>query len=119
MNYGRRLDEFGAASRGPFNGPPEQWAEELAELALDYGMTGFILAADDAYSIELFASEVGPATLRQWIEWSDTWLKLPRPAGADARHLCAASPARFGCSSQPRSEVRSSCSPRRSPPLSG
>jgi alkanesulfonate monooxygenase SsuD/methylene tetrahydromethanopterin reductase-like flavin-dependent oxidoreductase (luciferase family) len=54
--------EFGAASRGPFNGPPEQWAEELAELALDYGMSGLILAADDAYSIELFASEVGPAT---------------------------------------------------------
>jgi alkanesulfonate monooxygenase SsuD/methylene tetrahydromethanopterin reductase-like flavin-dependent oxidoreductase (luciferase family) len=52
--------EFGAASRGPFNRPPEQWAEELAELALDYGMSGLILAADDAYSIELFASEVGP-----------------------------------------------------------
>ncbi|HEX6336405.1 MAG TPA: LLM class flavin-dependent oxidoreductase [Jiangellaceae bacterium] len=53
--------QFAAASHGPFNGPPGQWAEELAELALDYGTTGLILAADDAYSIELFASEVGPA----------------------------------------------------------
>jgi alkanesulfonate monooxygenase SsuD/methylene tetrahydromethanopterin reductase-like flavin-dependent oxidoreductase (luciferase family) len=41
--------------------PAESVAEELAELALDYGMSGLIRAADDAYSIELFASEVGPA----------------------------------------------------------
>jgi alkanesulfonate monooxygenase SsuD/methylene tetrahydromethanopterin reductase-like flavin-dependent oxidoreductase (luciferase family) len=44
------------------NGPPSQWAEELAGMTLDYGITGFILAADDAPSIELFAAEVAPAT---------------------------------------------------------
>ena len=43
-------------------GPPQQWAEELAEMTMLYGVTGFILAADDAYSIETFAAEVAPAT---------------------------------------------------------
>jgi hypothetical protein len=43
-------------------GPPQQWAEQLADIALTYGMSGFILAADDAYSIELFAGEVAPRT---------------------------------------------------------
>lgn len=43
-------------------GPPRQWAEELAEMTLTYGITGFILATDDAYAIETFAAEVAPAT---------------------------------------------------------
>jgi hypothetical protein len=36
--------------------------QDLAEITLTYGTTGFILAADDAPSLELFASEVAPAT---------------------------------------------------------
>ncbi len=43
-------------------GPPRQWAEELAAITLEYGVTGFIMMADDAPSIELFAAEVAPAT---------------------------------------------------------
>lgn len=43
-------------------GPPRQWAEELAEITLEYSVTGFILMADDAPAIELFAAEVAPAT---------------------------------------------------------
>ncbi len=43
-------------------GSPEQWAEELAGFTLEYGITGFILAADDAPSIERLAAEVAPAT---------------------------------------------------------
>jgi len=54
--------QFTSSGRGLLNGPPEQWAEELAGLTLEYGVTGFILAADDAPSIELFAAEVAPAT---------------------------------------------------------
>lgn len=42
-------------------GHPLQFGTFVTPLALDYGMSGLILAADDAYSIELFASEVGPA----------------------------------------------------------
>ncbi len=43
-------------------GPPRQWAEELAEISLEHGVSGFILMADDAAPIELFAAEVAPAT---------------------------------------------------------
>jgi alkanesulfonate monooxygenase SsuD/methylene tetrahydromethanopterin reductase-like flavin-dependent oxidoreductase (luciferase family) len=53
---------FTPTSRGLLDGPPDQWAEELAGLTLDHGITGFILATDDAASIERFAAEVAPAT---------------------------------------------------------
>jgi alkanesulfonate monooxygenase SsuD/methylene tetrahydromethanopterin reductase-like flavin-dependent oxidoreductase (luciferase family) len=53
---------FAPSGSSLFNGPPRLWAEQLAELTLDHGMTGFILAADDAASIERFAAEVAPAT---------------------------------------------------------
>jgi alkanesulfonate monooxygenase SsuD/methylene tetrahydromethanopterin reductase-like flavin-dependent oxidoreductase (luciferase family) len=54
--------QFARNGRSLLNGPPQQWAEDLAGLTLEYGITGFILAADDAPTIELFASEVAPAT---------------------------------------------------------
>jgi len=53
--------QFSRSGRGLLNGPPQQWAQELAQITLDYGVTGFILAADDAPTIELFAAEVAPA----------------------------------------------------------
>ncbi len=59
LNFSGR---FGQSGRSLFNGPPQQWAEDLAEITLTYGITGFFLAADDAPSIELFAAEVAPAT---------------------------------------------------------
>lgn len=54
--------QFARSGRSLLNGPPQQWAEELAGITLQYGITGFILAADDAATIELFAAEVAPAT---------------------------------------------------------
>jgi alkanesulfonate monooxygenase SsuD/methylene tetrahydromethanopterin reductase-like flavin-dependent oxidoreductase (luciferase family) len=54
--------QFARSRQSLLNGTPQQWAEDLAEITLTYGTTGFILAADDAPSIELFASEVAPAT---------------------------------------------------------
>jgi alkanesulfonate monooxygenase SsuD/methylene tetrahydromethanopterin reductase-like flavin-dependent oxidoreductase (luciferase family) len=54
--------QFAGTGSAFLNGPPQQWAEELAGLTLEYGITGFILAADDAASIEIFAEEVAPAT---------------------------------------------------------
>lgn len=54
--------QFSASGRGLLNGPTRQWAEDLAEITLRYGITGFILAADSAPMIELFAAEVAPAT---------------------------------------------------------
>lgn len=54
--------QFARSGRSLLNGPPQQWAEELAGMTLEYGISGFILAADDAPTIELFATEVAPAT---------------------------------------------------------
>jgi alkanesulfonate monooxygenase SsuD/methylene tetrahydromethanopterin reductase-like flavin-dependent oxidoreductase (luciferase family) len=54
--------QFAPTGRAFLNGPAEQWAEDLAGLALEHGVSGFILAADDAYTIETFAAEVAPAT---------------------------------------------------------
>jgi alkanesulfonate monooxygenase SsuD/methylene tetrahydromethanopterin reductase-like flavin-dependent oxidoreductase (luciferase family) len=54
--------QFARSGHSLLNGPPRQWAEDLAGITLEYGVSGFILAADDAPSIELFAGEVAPAT---------------------------------------------------------
>ena len=53
--------QFSQTDRAPLNGPPQQWAEDIAGMTLEYGITGFLLAADDASTIELFAAEVVPA----------------------------------------------------------
>jgi hemerythrin-like domain-containing protein len=53
--------QFGPVSRGPLDGPAEQWAEELAELALSDGISTFIVAADDPDDLRRFAAEVAPA----------------------------------------------------------
>ena len=52
---------FGNENKGLLNGPPEQWVEELAGLNADYGISGFILAADDAETTRTFAREVASA----------------------------------------------------------
>lgn len=54
--------QFTRSGRTLLNGPPQQWAQDLADITLRYGVTGFILAADDAPTIERFAAEVAPAT---------------------------------------------------------
>nr|WP_029136375.1 LLM class flavin-dependent oxidoreductase [Nakamurella lactea] len=43
-------------------GPPRQWAEQLAALALEYGVSAFILAGDDRDTLALFGQEIAPAT---------------------------------------------------------
>jgi alkanesulfonate monooxygenase SsuD/methylene tetrahydromethanopterin reductase-like flavin-dependent oxidoreductase (luciferase family) len=52
---------FGASGAGFLEGPPKVWAEQLAGLALDEGMSGFVLMADDALTVERFAAEVAPS----------------------------------------------------------
>jgi alkanesulfonate monooxygenase SsuD/methylene tetrahydromethanopterin reductase-like flavin-dependent oxidoreductase (luciferase family) len=52
---------FSASRRGVLDGPPGQWVDELAELALVDGVATFILAGDDPAAIEIFAAEVAPA----------------------------------------------------------
>lgn len=61
----RRLYNINGTFRGSgggfLQGPAEQWAEQLAELAVGDGMSGFIFAADDPEQIRRFAGEVVPA----------------------------------------------------------
>jgi alkanesulfonate monooxygenase SsuD/methylene tetrahydromethanopterin reductase-like flavin-dependent oxidoreductase (luciferase family) len=52
---------FGGPGSGFLAGPPKVWAEQLAGLALDEGMSGFVLMADDALTVERFAAEVAPS----------------------------------------------------------
>ncbi len=59
LNISGRFTETGS---GPLQGPAEQWAEELADLALTEGVSAFILASDDPDDLRRFAAEVAPAT---------------------------------------------------------
>ncbi|MHA6694103.1 LLM class flavin-dependent oxidoreductase [Homoserinimonas sp. A520] len=52
--------KFAPTGGGLLQGPPEQWVRELTGIALDYGISGFILASDDQATIELYAREVAP-----------------------------------------------------------
>jgi alkanesulfonate monooxygenase SsuD/methylene tetrahydromethanopterin reductase-like flavin-dependent oxidoreductase (luciferase family) len=53
---------FSTSRGGLLDGPPAQWAEELADMALRYGVGTFVLGADEAETIERFAAEVVPRT---------------------------------------------------------
>jgi alkanesulfonate monooxygenase SsuD/methylene tetrahydromethanopterin reductase-like flavin-dependent oxidoreductase (luciferase family) len=53
--------QFAPVSRGSLDGPADQWAEELAGLALSDGISTFIVAADDPDDLRRFAGEVAPA----------------------------------------------------------
>jgi hypothetical protein len=52
---------FGGSGSAFLQGPPKTWVEQLAGLALDEGMSGFVLMADDVETVERFAAEVAPA----------------------------------------------------------
>ncbi|MEV0715951.1 LLM class flavin-dependent oxidoreductase [Asanoa sp. NPDC050611] len=55
----RRLVNFSPG--GGVSGTADEWPEQLAELALTHGLSTFILAGDDATSIQRFGAEVAPA----------------------------------------------------------
>ncbi|WP_326550056.1 LLM class flavin-dependent oxidoreductase [Micromonospora sp. NBC_01813] len=46
---------------GFLTGTPAQWAEQLAELTLEHGFSGYILTGDDPDMIRRYAAEVVPA----------------------------------------------------------
>jgi alkanesulfonate monooxygenase SsuD/methylene tetrahydromethanopterin reductase-like flavin-dependent oxidoreductase (luciferase family) len=56
--------QFASQRRGFLQGPSDQWVEELSEVALSYGTSGFILASDDATLTQTFAAEVAPGVRR-------------------------------------------------------
>ncbi len=51
---------FGTGA-GFLEGAPREWAEQLAALALDEGISDFVLGTDDADDVRRFADEVAPA----------------------------------------------------------
>ncbi|WP_448058727.1 LLM class flavin-dependent oxidoreductase [Cellulomonas hominis] len=52
---------FGAGGGGLLQGAPAQWVDQLLPLALEDGISTFILGTDDPTAIETFAQEVAPA----------------------------------------------------------
>jgi alkanesulfonate monooxygenase SsuD/methylene tetrahydromethanopterin reductase-like flavin-dependent oxidoreductase (luciferase family) len=59
MNFMRA--GFGPAGRGFLVGRPAQWVDRLTTLALDYGVSAFIIGGDDPTTIARFGAEVAPA----------------------------------------------------------
>ncbi|MEU6037931.1 LLM class flavin-dependent oxidoreductase [Actinomadura sp. NPDC047616] len=59
LNVGGR---FGPGGEELFSGPPGRWAEQLAGLTLEYGVSGYIVMADDPAVLRTFGGEVAPAT---------------------------------------------------------
>jgi alkanesulfonate monooxygenase SsuD/methylene tetrahydromethanopterin reductase-like flavin-dependent oxidoreductase (luciferase family) len=53
--------QFASENGGPFVGPPDQWIEEMTDLALTYGISGFIVPGDSAFTIERIGEEIIPA----------------------------------------------------------
>lgn len=53
--------EFTAIPGGRLHGPVQKWVDDLAHLALDEGVSTFILASDEPAMIERFGQEVAPA----------------------------------------------------------
>ncbi|MCL3820032.1 LLM class flavin-dependent oxidoreductase [Aeromicrobium wangtongii] len=52
---------FSQSSAGLLNGPAGSWVDQLSALALEHGISGFIIASDDPRTIEQYAAEVAPA----------------------------------------------------------
>ncbi|MDM2350368.1 putative F420-dependent oxidoreductase, Rv1855c family [Mycobacteroides abscessus subsp. abscessus] len=53
---------FSSQRRGFLAGPVSAWAQDLAQLTHDYGISGFIFPVDDELTIARIAAEVAPAT---------------------------------------------------------
>ncbi|MCS7478699.1 LLM class flavin-dependent oxidoreductase [Umezawaea endophytica] len=52
---------FGGTPRGLLDGPVEMWTEQLAGLALEHGVSGFVVATDDPSTTQRYGLEVVPA----------------------------------------------------------
>ncbi|WP_432052406.1 LLM class flavin-dependent oxidoreductase [Streptomyces xiamenensis] len=50
----------GAGGGGLLEGRSDDWAEQIADIALQYGISGFILASDEPADLNLFGQEVAP-----------------------------------------------------------
>lgn len=53
--------EFSSSTSGLLHGPSAQWVEQLAAMALNDGVSTFILGSDDPDVLERFGNEIAPA----------------------------------------------------------
>lgn len=53
--------QFRPHGRGLLDGTPGVWVEQLADLAINHGVTAFLIGGDDHDTTERFAAEVAPA----------------------------------------------------------
>ncbi len=58
----RRLYNVAGGRGAGLTGGPHDWAEQLAGLTLEHGMSTFVLGTDDVDTVRRFATEVAPAT---------------------------------------------------------
>jgi alkanesulfonate monooxygenase SsuD/methylene tetrahydromethanopterin reductase-like flavin-dependent oxidoreductase (luciferase family) len=59
LNVGGTITD--GASTGLFQGPVEQWVDQITSLVIDYGFDTFIASSEGPNHLERFANEVAPA----------------------------------------------------------
>lgn len=84
-------------------GQPKAWAEQLAGLALDEGISGFVLMVNDTATIDRFAAEVVPA-VRDLVDAERT--TPPENRGNESPALPRTIPSRLGVEPTPDEGVR-------------
>lgn len=52
---------FSSAPRGLLDGPPTAWIDQLVDLALQHGVSAFVIGGDDPTTTERFGAEIAPA----------------------------------------------------------
>lgn len=62
----------GSSGDSPFDGPWEQWVEQLVPLVTDGGISTVLLSSDDESALETFATRVVPAVREAVAEIRDT-----------------------------------------------
>ncbi|MCB7136142.1 LLM class flavin-dependent oxidoreductase [Cellulosimicrobium marinum] len=59
LNVGGRFTAAGGS--GFLQGPPQQWAEQLAAMTLEHGVSTYVVTGDDATTLAVVGQEVAPA----------------------------------------------------------
>jgi alkanesulfonate monooxygenase SsuD/methylene tetrahydromethanopterin reductase-like flavin-dependent oxidoreductase (luciferase family) len=86
-------------------GPPKAWAEQLAGLALDEGISGFVLMVNDTATIDRFAAEVVPA-VRDLVQSERAGTSPSRAAQDEPVSLSRTIPSGLGIEPTPDKGVR-------------
>jgi alkanesulfonate monooxygenase SsuD/methylene tetrahydromethanopterin reductase-like flavin-dependent oxidoreductase (luciferase family) len=73
--------QFAGVGSGFLAGPAAQWAEELAAVTLEHGVSTFILSGDDPADLQTFGEEVAP-TVREIVAAERARQSSPPPAGS-------------------------------------